>query len=186
MNRCARTYDLGIDRSRGRARREIVAAIGALVVLFNILAAGFLGASAQAAASRLLGDSAGDGIVICTGAGMILVDHNGKPIEDKSGAVRSALCPFCLPLMQGHAKAPDPVGVAPAPVARRIAPAREIESASSFAARLSPARGRALLPSSDPFRWRSLVVGTHPSRVDARRAAPLAGARRAKTSSRIG
>lgn len=144
MSRCARTYDLEIDRARGRARREIVAAIGALVVLFNILAAGFLGATAQAAASRLLGNSAGDGVVICTGAGMILVDHDGKPIGDKGGAVHTALCPFCLPLMQGHARAPDPVGVAPAPVARRVAPARQIEIAFSFAARLSPsARPRA-------------------------------------------
>lgn len=144
MSRGARTYDLEIDRSRGRARREIVAAIGALVVLFNILAAGFLGASAQAAASPLLGDSAGDGVVICTGTGMILVDHNGKPIEDKGGAVHTALCPFCLPLMQGHAKAPDPAGVAPAPVALRVAPSREIEIALTFSARLFPsARPRA-------------------------------------------
>ncbi len=144
MNRGVRTYDLAIDRSRGRARRGIVVAIGALVVFFNILAAGLLGASAQAAASRLLGDSAGDGIVICTGAEMILVDHNGKPIEDKNGAAHSALCPFCLPLMQGHAKAPELAGLALAPVARRIAPSRESESASSFAARLfSSARPRA-------------------------------------------
>ncbi|MGO8738933.1 DUF2946 domain-containing protein [Rhodoblastus sp.] len=145
MNRVARSnYDLAIDRSRGRARREIVAALGALVVLFNILAAGLLGASAQAAGSPLLGDPSGDGIVICTGAGMIVVDHNGKPIEDKNGAVHSALCPFCLPLMQGHAKAPDLAGLALAPVALRIAPSRDTESAFSFAARLFPgARPRA-------------------------------------------
>jgi hypothetical protein len=144
MNRGARHYDLEIDRSRGRARREIVAAVGALVVLFNILAAVLLGSLAQAAASPLLGDSASDGVVICTGAGMVLVDHQGKPIEHKGGAVHPALCPFCLPLMQGHAKAPDPAGLAPAPVARRFAPLHESGIALALSARVFPsARPRA-------------------------------------------
>ena len=32
--------------------------------------------------------------------------RRGKPIRGKGGTVHKALCPFCLPLMQGHAKAP--------------------------------------------------------------------------------
>ncbi|MCI4678734.1 DUF2946 family protein [Rhodoblastus acidophilus] len=124
MSRRARTYDLAIDRARGRVRCDVAAVASALVVLFNILAAGLLGAEAQAAGSPLLTDLSGDGVVICTGAGMIVVDRNGKPIDDPSGAPHRTLCPFCLPLMQGHAKAPDPVAAAPAPVSRQVAASR--------------------------------------------------------------
>jgi hypothetical protein len=125
MSRRAKIYDLATDRARGRARREIVAAVGALVVLFNILVAALLGASAQAAGSAMLADLSGDGIVICTGASMIVVGHDGKPVEDEGGAVHKALCPFCLPLKQGHAKAPDPADVARPRAPRRVVSARE-------------------------------------------------------------
>jgi hypothetical protein len=114
-SRRTKAYDLTIDRARGRARREIVAVLGGLLILFNVLAAGVLGASAHAA-SPMLGDQFSDKVVICTGAGMIVVDHSGKPAEDKGGDSGKTLCPFCLPLMQGHATAPDPGATAPAPV----------------------------------------------------------------------
>lgn len=119
MSRRAKVYDLAIDRARGRARRGIVAMIGGLLVLFNILAAGMLGASAHAA-SPMLGDLASDRVVICTGEGMIVVDHSGKPVDDKGGSTGKVLCPFCLPLMQGHAKAPDLADAAPAPVSLTV------------------------------------------------------------------
>jgi len=119
MSRRAKVYDLAIDRARGRARREIVAMIGGLLILFNILAAGAFGAPAHPA-SPLLGDLASDRIVICTGEGMIIVDHSGKPVDGKSGSSGKALCPFCLPLMQGLAKTPDPADAAPAPVSQSV------------------------------------------------------------------
>jgi hypothetical protein len=114
-SRRTKAYDLAIDRARGRARREIAAFLGGLLILFNVLAAGVVGASARGA-SPMLGDISSDRIVICTGAGMIVVDHSGKPVEDKGGGSGKTLCPFCLPLMQGHANAPDPGATAPAPV----------------------------------------------------------------------
>jgi Protein of unknown function (DUF2946) len=124
MKRRGRIYDLAIDRARGRGRRDFVAAFGALVVLFNLLAAGVLGASARVAGSAMLADLSGDDIVICTGAGMIVVDRDGKPVDDRRGAPLRALCPFCLPLMQGAAAAPDPVAAAPAPMSRMVAEVR--------------------------------------------------------------
>lgn len=123
MSRRKQIYDLEIDHARNGAHRGLVATIGALVVLFNVLAATVLGASAQAG-SPLLAGSADDGIVICTGAGMIVVDHDGKPIQGKGGPAHKALCPFCLPLMQGHAKAPDPVAIAPERAFLRTIPVR--------------------------------------------------------------
>ncbi|HUO53567.1 MAG TPA: DUF2946 family protein [Rhodoblastus sp.] len=110
-----RTYDLAIDHARGRARREFMAMVGALVVLFNLLAAGALGASTRAAGSMMLANLSGEEIVICSGGGMIVVDRHGQPVENQDGATHRALCPFCAPLMQGHAKAPDPMALANAP-----------------------------------------------------------------------
>ncbi len=117
VSRRTKAYDLAIDRARGRARREIVAFLGGLLILFNVLAVGVLGASAHGA-SPMSGD-----IVICTGDGMIVVDHSGKPAEDK-GCAGKTLCPFCLPLMQGNARAPDPAGTAQAPVSRIVVASR--------------------------------------------------------------
>lgn len=117
--RRSKTYDLAADRALGRSRREFAAWIGGLLILFNVLAAGLVGASAHVAPA--LSDAvSGDRIVICGGDGMIVVDRSGRPVEDQRGA-GTMLCPFCLPLMQGHAKAPDPVAVAPAPADRAAA-----------------------------------------------------------------
>jgi len=102
MSRGARIYDLSIDRARGRARIAVMSALGGFLVLFNILAAGMAEAAARAETAPLA-----EQIVICTAAGMVVLDPSGKPAQNRSGG--SISCPFCLPLMQGHAQAPDPV-----------------------------------------------------------------------------
>lgn len=127
LSRRHKTYDLTIDPARGRARREVVGALGAFILFFNVLAATLLGASAHAG-SPMLGDLNGDRIVICTGAGMIVVDHNGKPVEQKSGEA-GTLCPFCVPLMQGCAAPPTPLVAAAAPVAGKVLAHTDISDA---------------------------------------------------------
>jgi hypothetical protein len=118
MSRATRTYDFAIDRARGRVRREVVALIGGLLVLFNIIAAGAFGASARTMA---LSNPSADRTVICSGEGMIVVDRSGKPVDDRDRSGQKLGCPFCLPLMQGHAKAPDPGAVIPARAGRSVA-----------------------------------------------------------------
>jgi len=117
MSRGARFYDLSIDRARGRVRRRVMSALGGLLVLFNILAAGMAGAAAQADTLP-----PGDRIVVCTGDGMVVLDPSGKPAQNQSAG--KIACPFCLPLMQGHARAPDPV-VALAPDRSALVPTRD-------------------------------------------------------------
>jgi len=144
LSRRQKTYDLTIDRARGRARCEVVGALGAFILFFNVLAATLLGASAHAG-SPMLGDLNGDQIVICTGAGMIVVDHNGKPVEQKSGEA-AALCPFCVPLMQGCASPPTPVVAAAVPAADKVLVNTDVSVALLVPAR----RGIAAAPRGPP------------------------------------
>lgn len=110
----SRVYDTSTDPSRGRIRREIVSALGLLLVLFNLVAGVLLPSSANAAKSPLLEEIFGDRIVICTRAGMIVLDADGKPVS-QSGTV-DPMCVFCLPLMQGSADTPVVVTNAEAPL----------------------------------------------------------------------
>jgi hypothetical protein len=118
MSRRTKIFDLSVDRALGRSRRGIAAWLGGLLILLNVLAAGVGGASAHSASSIADGLS-GDRIVICAGDGMVVVDRSGRPVEDRRSGEK-VLCAFCLPLMQGHAKAPDPIVGAPAPAERTV------------------------------------------------------------------
>jgi hypothetical protein len=141
MRQAQKPYDLAIDRARGRARREIVALIGGLLVLFNILAAGAFGASAR---TLTLSEPSADRIVICSGDGMIVVDRAGRPVDDRGRAGGKRACPFCLPLMQGHAKAPESGAAFPAPADRALATSRDHQVALLVAeSRRCDARPRA-------------------------------------------
>ncbi len=110
-----KSYDLATDHAAGRAWREAVALIGGLIILFNI-AAGLAAGLAVRDASPMLAELDGEHFVICTGAGMIVVDRDGKPTEQKRGGAPQ-LCPYCVPLMQGCADAPAAVALAAEPVA---------------------------------------------------------------------
>lgn len=110
----SRTYDTSTDPSRGRIRREIVSALGLLILCFNLVAGTLLSSGANAANAPFLDEIFGDRIVVCTGAGMMVLDANGNPIDQNGGV--DPLCAFCLPLMQGSADAPVVVAVLEAPL----------------------------------------------------------------------
>ncbi len=96
-------YDTSTDPSRGRMRRRVVSVLGLLVVLFNLVAGTLIASSSSSAAAPFVDEIFGDRIVVCTGAGMIVFDAQGNPVDD--GSV-DPMCVFCLPLMQGTADAP--------------------------------------------------------------------------------
>lgn len=100
-----RNYDAAVKAALARGRKNLVAALGALLLAVNILGAAGLGARADAA-SPLLSDNGGDRIVICTGAGMMVIGRDGRPIDRAPGET-PRLCPFCLPLLHGGL-APEP------------------------------------------------------------------------------
>jgi hypothetical protein len=109
-----KTYDTSTDPSRGRIRREVVSALGLLILLFNLVAGTLLSSSANAADAPFLDEIFGDRIVVCTGAGMVVLDAQGNPVSQNGGV--DPLCVFCLPLMQGTADAPVVVAVLEAPL----------------------------------------------------------------------
>ena len=107
MKRSARNrrYDISTCASRGRWRRNVAAFFGLWVILFNVAAAAALPSSPLASRAPFLDGALGDRIVICTGFGMVVVDHDGHPVKTPTGEPQP-LCPFCLPLMQGALDAP--------------------------------------------------------------------------------
>ncbi|MGO4871293.1 MAG: DUF2946 family protein [Roseiarcus sp.] len=109
-----KTYDISTDPNRGRVRLRIIALVGLWAILFNLVAATLLGATAQANAP-MFGDLTGDRIVVCTGLGMIVLDQHGNPVNQQDGGSQP-LCPFCLPLMQANVLAPDDATLDIAPV----------------------------------------------------------------------
>ncbi len=110
-----RIYDLSTDRALGRLRRDVVSALGVLIVAFNLIAGIAVASSSAAGLAPYLEESFGDRIVICTGAGMIVLDAEGNPVRRDDGV--DAVCAFCLPMVGGIADAPPPVALdAPAAV----------------------------------------------------------------------
>ncbi|MBT9292807.1 DUF2946 family protein [Prosthecodimorpha staleyi] len=103
-----RRYDLATTAALGAVRREVASALGMLVVLANLVvamavAAGVPAAGAQAATARALDPLGGGRIVICTGAGLVILDRDGRPIGEEPGG---AVCPYCPPLMGGSIDLP--------------------------------------------------------------------------------
>lgn len=113
--------------------------IGALACLalltLQILAAGQPQPSAGSAppfAPPFAQDLLGDRIVICTSAGLVVIDRrtgeriaaetapsqrtDGIPVDDAHG---NAFCLFCLPLLHGNSQTPPPVEC-PVPASRPI------------------------------------------------------------------
>lgn len=139
MTRTNRRYDLSLNPARGRRRRGFAGVIGLWIVLFNILAATLFGAVAKAETS-VAGGFDGEKIVVCTGLGMVTLDRDGKPTDP--GAPR-AICPFCLPMMQGRLDVPV-AGTAPAaPVAGAVvvmSPCEGVPPTPSRCVRAAPAR----------------------------------------------
>jgi hypothetical protein len=109
-----KTYDASTDANRGRVRRRIGALVGLWAILFNVVAATLLGATAQANSPMFAGLD-GDRIAVCAGLGAIVVDSRGDPIRQQDG-VGQPMCPFCLPLMQANVLPPGDAALDVAPV----------------------------------------------------------------------
>ena len=132
-------YDTATDPSRGWIRREVASALGMLVILFNLIA-GTAVAATTAGGAPFLDDAFGDRIVVCTGAGMIVLDAEGKPVD--GGDTIAPLCVFCLPLVGGAVDAPA------ATVAVVLVRARE--PAPAVAERHAPPTPTVLQPTGSP------------------------------------
>lgn len=110
MNKATRRrhYDLSNHGDLGAVRRFVVALLGLFVVTFNVV--GALPAQAEGANPLFAQALRDDRIVICTAAGLVVMDKDGN-ILDTSGDGHADFCVFCLPLMHGIAKAPALVAV---------------------------------------------------------------------------
>jgi hypothetical protein len=108
-----RIYDLSTDRALGRLRREVVSALGVLIVAFNLFAGMLVASTSAAGLAPYLEESFGERIVICTGAGMIVLDAEGNPVRRDDGI--DAVCAFCLPMVGGIADGPPLVALLDAP-----------------------------------------------------------------------
>ncbi len=107
-------YDTSTDPSRGLFRRRVVSTLGLLVVLFNLVAGTLLASTSTSGAAPFLEETFGDRIVVCTGAGMIVLDADGNPLPQDGTA---PMCVFCLPLVHGGADAPVMVALLDTPLA---------------------------------------------------------------------
>lgn len=94
-------YDTSTDSSRGALRRRLSAALCTLALALNIVtgvALTFKPAEAELAARAL----ENGWNIICSGAGLTIVDADGNRIpDDQTGAAGGPHCVFCLPLMHG-------------------------------------------------------------------------------------
>jgi hypothetical protein len=87
-------YDISTPPSLGSWRRGVAAWLGLVLLAFNIVAGGAL----QARATPLTTDS--DHIIVCTAAGLAVVDRNGTPVTpDHAG--ENGFCAYCLPFSHG-------------------------------------------------------------------------------------
>lgn len=90
----------------GRLRRDVLSWLGLVLLGMNVLTAGLFASSASQPAAAFTQEIADGRIVICTAAGMLVLDRNGQPIPDQNGMNGGVSCVFCLPLMHGGVDAP--------------------------------------------------------------------------------
>ncbi len=105
-------YDTSADRSLGRNRRVLASWLGVFLLVVNVIGAGFLPVRpADAGPAPFARDIVGDDIVVCTAAGMVVMDRDGHVVDTKGGGGHADLCVFCLPLMHVGAQTPAAVAV---------------------------------------------------------------------------
>lgn len=125
-------YDISTGTPLGRVRRAVAAWLGLLLLTFNVVGGGALPArSAEDGLAPFAQEIFGDRIVICTAAGMVVLDRNGNPVSPEGGSGHGELCAFCLPLMHGGVNAPCVLAIV-APAAALVR-SSTIPAASSFA-----------------------------------------------------
>lgn len=83
-------------------RRKVVSWTGLFFLSFYMLAGIFL---PHPSFAKLLGGDEGH-YIICTAAGLIEIDENGKQVPGDQTASGVELCVYCLPLMHGGADVP--------------------------------------------------------------------------------
>jgi Protein of unknown function (DUF2946) len=103
----AEDRDRKTTADRGATRRELACSFGLLAVLFNLFTMILLVAAPVGGGASSV-SAFGDRQVICTRAGMIVVDRDGNPTPDLPASPQHAQCIFCLPLMGGHVLVPAP------------------------------------------------------------------------------
>ncbi len=106
-----KTYVTKTDGSQGLFRRRLVSWLGLFLLVFNVLGASALPArSAEAGPAPFAQEFLGDRIVVCTAAGMVVMDLNGNVVgTGDTSAAHSDFCVYCLPLMHGGAQLPAAV-----------------------------------------------------------------------------
>ena len=132
-----KAYNTATEPSSGRLRRVMAVCLSILVLAFNIAAAGAMPVSMGNFAAPQQADNVS---VICTTAGMVVIDKNGTVIPTDRQDVHG-VCAFCLPLLHGDVtlplllakiERPQPVKLSLLPVvAARPAAASRLRGTSS-------------------------------------------------------
>lgn len=143
-----RAYDLSTGTPLGQVRRFVSSWLGILLLVLNVVGVGALPPrSAEDGPAPFVEDIFGDGIVICTAGGMVVLDRNGVPSPAKDGGGHGDVCPFCLPLMHGGAETPCSLAVVALPMALNAPPVLPSRPAFARPSRLTGAAA----PRAPPF-----------------------------------
>lgn len=100
------------DGSQGLFRRHVVSWIGLILLAFNVLGAGSMPAQAEGTTPLFAQELLGDRIVICTAAGMVVMDRDGNILDTQGPSAHTSFCVYCLPLMHGGVQAPAVIALA--------------------------------------------------------------------------
>jgi hypothetical protein len=112
MSVAPRHYDTSTDTACGRIRRRVVSWLGLILLISNMVGAvGMPVRPAEAGPAPIAQDLLGDRIVVCTAAGMVVLDRDGNPVETGQAAGHTDFCVFCLPLMHGGVDAPTAIAI---------------------------------------------------------------------------
>ena len=127
MKKVARhkVYDTSTHIDRDDSRRDVLSVLGLLVLILNIVTGVVLPVHVlqmgRLAEAQIIAEDQGDDlIVVCTVAGMVVIDRNGNIVDTKPTGGRSELCVYCLPLSHGAAQAPVDIVFDVKPVERSI------------------------------------------------------------------
>jgi hypothetical protein len=100
-------FDASTDPSLGLVRRKVASWLGLILLAFNLLAGSGFTAQASENSSPAFGQELlGDRIVVCTAAGMVVMDRDGHVLDTNGNSGHIDACVFCLPLMHSGAGAP--------------------------------------------------------------------------------
>ena len=136
----SRQYDTATGSACGRIRRVVASWLGLILLISNILGAvGLPARPAEAGPALFAQELNSDRIVVCTAAGMVVLDRDGNPVETGQTGGHTDFCVFCLPLMHGGIDAPATVAVIDVPVAPSVAAITPTEASQPAPTRLAGA-----------------------------------------------